>query len=250
MTNRGRQARPERTVAEVLATATNTLVADFDLYEALHDLTTDAVEVFDAALVGIMLVSPSGGLFLVASSDEHTDAIGLLRLQIYQRGPCVECLDAGQVISVAELSFYTEQWPSFVTVATALGFHAVLALPMRMHARKVGVLNLLRTHPGPIPTRDVTLAQAFADLAVISMHQQHCLARQGHLAEQVHATLNSRAALEQARGVLAEEGHLDIHDTFALLRDYARAHHLRLTELARRITADHHQAHQVLTARF
>lgn len=248
MTNRGSQARPQRTVAEVLATAADTLVADFDLVTALDDLITDAVDVLGGGLAGMMLASPTGGMFLVASSNEHTDATGLLRLQIYQNGPCVECLDTGRIVSVTGLGGYTERWPSFVTASTALGFHAVHAWPMRLNVQIVGVLNLLRPDPEPLPDSDTALGQAFADLAVISLHQQHCLAREGHLAEQVHSTLSSRVIIEQAKGVLAEEGQIDIRETFAPLRDYARAHHLRLTELARRINADHRQARQVLTA--
>ncbi|MDA3623910.1 GAF and ANTAR domain-containing protein [Saccharopolyspora sp. WRP15-2] len=250
MNDSGGQACPKRAVVEALARTARALVGDFDLSETLYDLATDAVDALDGDLVGIMLANRSGGLFLVASSDEGTDAIGLLRLQIYQRGPCIECLNTGQVISVEGLGVDTDRWSSFVTAAIAFGFRTVHALPMRWQARTVGVLSLLRTDSSRLPTCDVALAQGFADLAVLSLHQQHCLAHRGHLAEQLHATLNSRAALDRARRVLTEESHLQIHDTFAPLRDYARAHHLRLTELAQRITADHVLARQVLAARF
>ena len=240
---------PQRTVAAALAAAADALVVDFDLPEALHALATDATDVLDAALVGIMLTGRSGNLYLVTSSDEHADAIGLLQLQIYQRGPCVECLENDRAVSITRLIAHAERWPSFVTVATALGFHSLYALPMRSHTRAMGVFNLLRKHIAPLSAREVALAQAFADFAVISVHQQQCLAGFSHLAEQIHSTLNSRTTLEQARAVLAEVGQLDMRDAFALLRDHARAHRMALTDLARRIAADRDQARHVLTAR-
>ena len=53
--------------------------------------------------------------------------------------------------------------------------------------------------------------------------------------EQLQAALNSRVIIEQAKGVLAQRGNLDMHAAFDRLRGYARAHNLRLTEVARQI---------------
>jgi AmiR/NasT family two-component response regulator len=41
--------------------------------------------------------------------------------------------------------------------------------------------------------------------------------------------------IEQAKGVLAQRGNLTMHDAFDRLRQYARGHNLRLTEVARQI---------------
>lgn len=231
---------------QALARATGMLVDDFDTLELLHDLATDTTALLDVAITGIMLASPSGGLFLVACSDEHTDTVGLLRLQIYQHGPCVQCLNTGHVISAPTSHTHAAGWPSFATAALALGFQAVHAIPMRLNTQTVGVLNLLDTHPHPLTTRAQQLAQLQADLAVISLYQQHCLAQDGYLTEQLHIALNNQIILHQAQGILSEKGDLPIQDALALLRTYARARHLRLTELARRITTDPHHATDVL----
>jgi hypothetical protein len=52
---------------------------------------------------------------------------------------------------------------------------------------------------------------------------------------QLQATLHHRTVTEQAKGVLAEAGGLDMHQAYLALRGYARAHHRRLSDVA---TAD------------
>jgi ANTAR domain len=52
------------------------------------------------------------------------------------------------------------------------------------------------------------------------------------VAEQLQGALNSRVAIEQAKGILAEHLGLDMGQAFELLRGQARAQSRRLAELA------------------
>ena len=52
--------------------------------------------------------------------------------------------------------------------------------------------------------------------------------REGHLQ---HA-LTSRISIEQAKGMIAERGHVDMDEAFTRLRSYARSNNRGLTEVA------------------
>ena len=51
----------------------------------------------------------------------------------------------------------------------------------------------------------------------------------------LQTALNSRVLIEQAKGVLAERRHLDMEQSFTLLRSEARKTNRRLSELARAV---------------
>jgi AmiR/NasT family two-component response regulator len=57
------------------------------------------------------------------------------------------------------------------------------------------------------------------------------------MTEQLQAALNSRILIEQAKGVLAERLHVDVTQAFMLLRQGARSHNRRLSDLAHAIVA-------------
>jgi AmiR/NasT family two-component response regulator len=49
---------------------------------------------------------------------------------------------------------------------------------------------------------------------------------------QLNEALTSRIRIEQAKGVVAERAGIDIPEAFSRLRNYARSHSLRLTDVA------------------
>jgi AmiR/NasT family two-component response regulator len=70
-------------------------------------------------------------------------------------------------------------------------------------------------------------------VATIGILQERAIRRQEVLAEQLQAALNSRVIIEQAKGMIAERGQIDLAHAFTLLRAHARSRQQRLSDLAR-----------------
>jgi AmiR/NasT family two-component response regulator len=94
-------------------------------------------------------------------------------------------------------------------------------------------MNLFGVEPGALGADELRIAQALADVATIGILQERTIHRQETVAEQLQAALNSRVVIEQAKGVLAERGRLDMASTFEVLRGYARSTNQRLSDVAR-----------------
>ncbi len=112
------------------------------------------------------------------------------------------------------------------------GYPSVCAVPLRLKEARLGCLNLFMSNPEPLSTADVALAQALADVASIAIVQDQAtrdaVIREGRLQ---HA-LNSRIAIEQAKGMIAERMRVDMDGAFSRLRAFARNNNRGLTEVA------------------
>jgi len=84
---------------------------------------------------------------------------------------------------------------------------------------------------------DITLAQAFADIATITILQYRSATHAQMLNEQLNHALKRRIVIEQAKGVLAERAKLSMDEAFGELRAYARNHNLRLADVAHDLTS-------------
>jgi AmiR/NasT family two-component response regulator len=93
------------------------------------------------------------------------------------------------------------------------------------------------------------VGQALADVATIGLLQQRAIRRRDVITEQLQTALNSRVLIEQAKGVLSERLHVDVADAFTLLRNGARSHNRRLSELAQAIIDGTEQIPTVPAAR-
>jgi GAF domain-containing protein len=218
-------------LSETFVELTDTLVADFDVIDFMHVLTGRTAALLDVSAVGLLLADPRGELRVLAASSEAARVLELFQLQSDQ-GPCLDCFRSGRPVASADLTT-DGRWPHFAEAAAQAGFGAVQALPMRLRDQVIGALNLFRAAPGPFDQANVRVGQALADVATIGLLHERSMRRSDILNEQLQTALNSRVAIEQAKGKLAERLRIDMDQAFDVLRDYARSRNLRLSDVAR-----------------
>ena len=72
-------------------------------------------------------------------------------------------------------------------------------------------------------------------MVTIGILQQCSRGRCSSLTDQLQTALDSRIAIEEAKGVLSEHGKVDINTAFETLRDYARDNNLKLRGAAEQV---------------
>lgn len=225
-------------LARHVAALADTLVDDYDVVDLLHDLVHAAVELLPVEHAGLLLLNEGGQPRVVASTDESARLVELYQLQSAEGGPCVECIRQGTPVVVDNLAEERQRWPKFARVALSHGFASVYALPVRLRKRTLGALNFFGDGP-PISQTDLTVAQALADMATISIVQQRSAQLARLEAAQLQQALSSRIVIEQAKGILSEYGGLSMQEAFGALRHFARGHNRRLHEVAADIVERH-----------
>lgn len=224
----------EAEVSQAFVTLASSLVNGYDVVDLLDELTADCARLLDVSSAGLLLADGRGVLHVMAASSEQTRQLEVFQLQRAD-GPCLDCYHDGAQVAVADLDAEIERWPQFVPAARAVGFRSVHALPMRLRDNVLGALGLFGTTVGALNDEDLSLGQALADVASVALVQDKAAADSTVVNEQLQTALTSRVVLEQAKGVLAQLGGLDMTHAFAVLRGYARDNSVRLTEVAQAV---------------
>lgn len=232
MTDNAHQQR----LAKTFVALSDTLIDDFDILDFLTLLAERAAELLDVTAAGVILSDQRGGWHPTAASSEDARLLELFATQTHE-GPCQDCIRNATSVTSSDLAGEDARWPAFTEAAMAGGFRAAAAVPLRLRHEVIGALTLLNTEPVGVDEDSLQLGQALADVATVGILHQRSVHRSELLSEQLQATLHHRVVIEQAKGVLAEHGQLTMQQSFELLRGYARANGLYLSDLARS-TAD------------
>ena len=114
----------------------------------------------------------------------------------------------------------------------ANGFLAVAAIPMIAESRVLGVVDLYAHSPRDWTDDDIAAARVFADVATSYIINASELEQTRRTAEQLQEALDSRIVVEQAKGILAADGQVDMDGAFELRRRHARTHNASLRSVA------------------
>jgi GAF domain-containing protein len=212
----------------------DSLVGDFDVVEMLDRLVHSCVDLLDVEAAGILLLNQDRRLEVAASSDAAARYMEVFQLQC-RSGPCVEVVRTGRPIVVTDQAELHRRWPVFGKAVGQVGYRAVYALPMRVREETIGALNLFSTAPAGLDELDAEVAQAMAHAATIGIMQQRSITRATLLAEQLQLALNTRTAVEQAKGIVSEYAGVDVGTAFEAIRKFARSHQANLGSVAEQL---------------
>ncbi len=215
---------------DIFSTLADSL-AGADVLDVLADLVHASTRLTSASEGGIVLVDGAGDLHVVASTSERAADVEEAQLGTLE-GPCLDCVRDGVVVEVPDLDDRLESWPRFSRIAEESGFRAVHATPLQLRGRTLGSICLFSSEPGALSDRDAALVQTLADMATLSILQQHALDRSTALGDQLQRALDSRVVIEQAKGAIAQRLGISVDQAFGLLRRQARSTSRRLHDVA------------------
>jgi GAF domain-containing protein len=198
--------------------------------DALHEIVQTTHTIFDVDGAGLMLADANHHLHNVAVSDDRLGHLEALQLR-HEEGPCVSAFEDKELVSAQDLT-EDPRWPDFSAAAVACGVRAVLASPLPYNQDAVGVVAVLSEDRHPWSPEGELALLAFTDLAALLIASMMLGEEQSELAAQLQAALNSRAVIEQAKGVLIGQQGVSAHAAYLQLRAQARTQRRKLAEVS------------------
>lgn len=195
-------------------------------------LVTTAREALPVTGVGLSWMKDEIPGALLAATDERARLLEDLQFTLGE-GPCTRSVATGRPVLVDDLGQSGRAWPAYTASAVAAGVAAVFAIPLRVGDLTIGVLNLYRDTPGPLPAEALNEALAFGTVGTWVLLHLNTALRDGEVAEQ----LAERFAVHRAAQLTAVELSLPVKAALNILRARARAEERPLAELAQDLLA-------------
>jgi GAF domain-containing protein len=146
-------------------------------------------------------------------------------------GPCLAAAEAGQLVSIPDMTT-EERWPQFTQAASGRGVASTLSIPLPVQRQMIGALNMYSTETAAFTDNATALAERFGAYAAAAIANTHLYLSTAELAEQMAAALASRAAIEQAKGILMGQRHCDADEAFNILVGLSQTSHRKLRDVA------------------
>src|SRR5450755_538477 len=185
--------------------------------DALAEIVQATHTIFNVDGAGLMLADTEHHLRNAAVSDARFDHLEDLQVR-YGEGPCVAAFDNKELVGSEDLA-EDERWPLFSEAAVERGVRAVLASPLPYNQDAVGVV-------------------AVTDLAALLIASMMQGEQQSELAAQLQGALNSRAVIDQAKGILVGQQGIAPRAAYEQLRAQARAQRRKLAAVSAELVRD------------
>jgi hypothetical protein len=193
-----------------------------------------AAGVDSAAITVVLAATPRETIY---ASDQAASDLQELTLTLGE-GPSVDAITDGPAL-VADLNAAAclTRWPVFAPAAVHAGVRAVFALPLRVGAIRVGVIDLYRATAGELDREQLADALVLADTACALLLDAGPRDQPGPDEQLPEPAVPHHPEVHQATGMIIVQLGVTAAVALVRLRAYAYAHDRRLRDVARDVVA-------------
>jgi GAF domain-containing protein len=199
------------------------------LLQSLADLTTR-----------VMPGDPEASVTLLIKDEPSTVVdTGPLALDLdeaqYQRGdgPCLHTARTGMVTEIVDTRAES-RWPDYARHAAEHGNLSVLSVPLLLAGEEqvAGSLNIYARTPDAFDEASRSVATGFAPYAAVAAGTVQAYRSARKAADNLQTALESRAVIEQAKGILIERHKLSAGQAFDTLAKASMSTNVKVRDIA------------------
>jgi GAF domain-containing protein len=193
---------------------------------SLRELSMDSLLQMVADLTKtVMPGNPEASVLLLAKDQPNTvSSTGELATDLDEsqyetgQGPCLHAARTGEVTEIRDTRA-DDRWPDYTPRAVEHGNLSSLSIPLAIDpdAQVTGALNIYARRPDAFDEASRSVATRFAPYAAVAAGNLYSYQSARDMAENLQTALESRAVIDQAKGILIERYRLTPDQAFQLL---------------------------------
>jgi hypothetical protein len=207
-------------------------VANKSLSRSLNELVTLTSRQVRSCSGATAALWQDGEPLVMAAS--HPDVAGLIDIELAARsGPEFEALASGTTVPCQD-TLSERRWPEYTQAALARGVRCSVTLAHVAGTAAV-TLSLFGARPRVLDPDQLPLAELLVAVGGAVIGNMSSYNDAERMALQLREATESRALVDQAKGILMHALGCDADQAFDRLREISQQHNLKVTEVARRI---------------
>ena len=216
--------------ASTLAWWHTRLTDDDNVHAALRRVADAGRHLLSNCQAASVTIIELGRPLTVASTGDAALAADFAQYDV-DDGPCLTAARHQRTVLIDDVTA-DDRWPAFRAAALAEGFRSSLSVPLNLGSSERGGLNMYGDQPGAFTDHDQDLATGFAAQASIVVANAQAYWAAFDATRNLTAALESRAVIEQAKGILIARHGISDDDAFDELRRRSQAANRKLRVIA------------------
>jgi GAF domain-containing protein len=146
-------------------------------------------------------------------------------------GPCMDAATSGTTVTIDDTA-HSPSYPDFGRLAARRGIRHTMSIGLPVQRQTIGALNVYGTGDTPFDDANQELATAFASYAAVAVANAGVYATTAQLAANLQRALDSRAVIDQAKGILMARHGMSADAAFDVLSKESQLANRKLRDLA------------------
>ncbi|MBP2330317.1 GAF domain-containing protein [Kibdelosporangium banguiense] len=216
-----------RAAMSALTSALETTSDDLAMLEAV---CAEAIRVVPGADMASITAIDDDGPRTAAYTDKRALEVDQAQY-VAGDGPCLRAAATGRTMRLS-LETASELWPGFVVQAKQFGVGSYLAAPLRVDEHLTGAINLFGFDNHGFQETDSKLLELYTTIVGFGLRTTRRYRETLALAQNLDAAMQSRAVIEQAKGILMATHKIDDSQAIERLIAHSQQTNTKLRQVA------------------
>jgi GAF domain-containing protein len=209
--------------------------AEHSLESVVRTVTELTGRVLPGRPIASVTIVRGGRASTVATSGDLALELDLEQYRLGS-GPCLSAATTGRPSEITDTRA-DQQWPEFAALAAEAGCDSVLSHPLPGEEQVSGALNVYARELTTVDQRTRDLLARLTAYAVVPVSNMYLYEAAVERAEHLQSALDSRAVIDQAKGILMERFRLTPDAAFQALTRVSMETNTKVRDVALRFVA-------------